>query len=164
MTGSGTFTMNGAQIASGRPGPNTAPTDPSFAGVALVNFKGRASFLNVCFGTHVVIAGDGDGTNALLLGAHLLGNTDELFPKPPAQAKVAMLLAARYATQQEGDPPCRVVENIGTPDTTWVLQMLAQLRTDTPRPLTVLPENVTDLRLYRTLLAGFATGMQIEAK
>lgn len=162
MAGSGTFTMNGAQIAPGRPAPNAAPDDPIFAGVALENFRGRATFMNVCFGTRVVIAGNGDGTNALLLGVHLQGNMDELFPKPPAKANVAMLQAARYNMPKE--PPCCTVPNIGKPESAWLLQMLEQVRTDTPRLLTVLPADVTDLRCYRTQVSGFTLGIKIESR
>jgi hypothetical protein len=164
MNGSGTFTMNGAEIASGRPGPNAAPTDPKFAGIALENFQGKASFINVCFGTRVIISGDGNGTNALLLGAHLGSNTDNLFPAPPANAKVALAYSTRYAAKNEGAPPCRNVSDIGACDLPWLLPMLSQLRTDTPRLLTALPPTVTDLRCYRLRVGGFTTGMQVEPK
>jgi len=165
LSGFGTFSMVNGNIASGRPAPNAAPADPLFAGVALENFHGCATFLGTGFGTHMVITDnkDGAGTNALLLGVHLQGNTDELFPQPPAKAKVAVLMAARY-DHQPNQPPCCLVPNAGISDTAWVLQMLTQIRTDRPRLLTTRPKHITDLRFYRTQIAGFATGLQIEAK
>ena len=36
----------------------------------------------------------------------------------------------------------------------WILQMLEQVRTDTPHLLTLLPTGVTDLRFYRVAVAS----------
>ncbi|MFM7291770.1 MAG: glycosyl hydrolase family 28-related protein [Planctomycetia bacterium] len=166
MTEGGTFTMNGGQIAPGRPGPNADPTDPSFAGVVLENFRGRTTFLGVRFQTRAVIAGDTDDTNVLLMAAslNLFGYRDNLFPSPPPKAHVAMVFSTRSAAKDEGLPPSRFVPDFGTADAAWVLQMLAQVRADTPRPLTALPKDVTDVRFYRTKVSHFATGIKVEAR
>ena len=92
MTGFGTFTLSGAMIAPGRPGPNAAPTDPNYAGVALENFRGRATFLSTVFGTRVVVAGNGEGTNVLLMGVQ--PSDENLFTAPPPKASVAVLYFA----------------------------------------------------------------------
>jgi hypothetical protein len=157
MTGFGTFTLSGAMIASGRPGPNAAPTDPTYAGVALVDFRGRATFLSTVFGTRVVVAGSGDGTNVLLLGVQ--PSDENLFAAPPAKANVAVLYSRRYA---QGEPPTRSVPDQGKPEAPWILQMLDQVRTDTPRLLTTLPVEVTDLRFYRVTVFDFTTGVQVK--
>ncbi len=40
--------------------------------------------------------------------------------------------------------------------------MLEQVRTDTPRLLTLLPTGVTDLRFYRVAVCEFTTGIQVK--
>ena len=157
MTGFGTFTLSGAMIASGRPGPNAAPTDPTYAGVALVDFRGRATFLSTVFGTRVVVAGNGEGTNVMLMGVQ--PSDENLFAAPPAKANVAVLYSRRYA---QGEPPTRSVPNQGNPDAAWILQMLEQVRTDTPRLLTTLPAEITDMRFYRVTVFDFTTGIEVK--
>jgi hypothetical protein len=157
MTGYGTFTLSGAMIASGRPAPNAAPTDPDFAGVALVDFRGRATFLSTIFGTRVVVTGNGEGTNVMLMGVQ--PSDENLFASPPAKANVALLYSRRYA---QGEPPTRSVPNLGNPDAAWILQMLEQVRSETPRLLTTLPAGITDVRFYRAAVSDFTTGIEVK--
>jgi hypothetical protein len=159
MTGFGTFTLSGAMIASGRPGPNAAPTDPDFAGVALVDFRGHATFLSTVFGTRVVVAGKGDGANVLLLGVQPFD--EGLFVAPPPTANVALLLSRRNARSEEGEPPTRSVPDYGRSDAKWITSMLEQVRKDTPRLLTPVPANAADVRFYRVSVCDFAAGIHV---
>ena len=161
LTGTGTFTLSGAQISPGRPGPNAAPTDPDFAGVTLDHFQGRATFLSVCFQTRALVLGNEGKTELLLLGIEPPAATDFLGPLPP-NPHVALLLSRRYASQAEGAPPTRSVPDQGQADPVWLLQMLEQVRTDTPRPLTVISEPTTDLRFFRVSLENCNTAIQLQ--
>ena len=161
LTGTGTFTLSGAQIAPGRPGPNAAPTDPGFAGVVLDHFQGRATFLSACFQTRALVLGDDAATQLLLLGLELPAAPEFLVPAPP-KPHVALLSSRRYASQTEGEPPTRSVPDQGAADPAWLLQMLEQVRTDTPRLLTVIPAHATDLRFDRVIVEGCTTGIQLQ--
>ena len=160
LTGSGTFTLSGAQISPGRPGPNAAPTDPGFAGVTLDHFKGRASFLSAGLGTRVMVLGDEAASQLLLLGVEP-NDPQEVLVTPPPKPHVALAFSRRFASQQEGDPPTRSLPDQGNADPVWLLQMLEQVRGDLPRPLTVIPEKVTDLRFYRVMVSSCTTGVQL---
>jgi len=161
LTGTGTFTLSGAQIAPGRPGPNAAPTDPDFAGVTLDHFQGRATFLSVCFQTRALVLGNEAKTELLLLGIEPPAAPDFLGPLPP-NPHVALLLSRRYANPAEGAPPTRSVPDQGQTDPAWLLQMLEQVRQDTPRPLTVIPESTTDLRFFRVSVENCNTAIQLQ--
>jgi hypothetical protein len=161
MTGYGTFTMSGAMIAPGRAAPNAAPTDPSFAGVALENFNGTATFLSTVFGTRVVIAGEGKDASVMLMGVQ--PSDENMFVSPPSESRAALLQSRRYSRSEEGAPETRAVPNIGKPESDWILKMLAQLRTDLPRPLTTIPQGATDLRFYRMTVAGSLTNILVQA-
>lgn len=162
LAGDGTFTLSGARIAPGRPGANAAPSDPSFAGVALENFRGRATFLSANFGTRVVVAGRADATNLLLMG--MQSDVAEYLAPVPSAAHVAVINSRRFASQSEGEPPTRPVANIGSPDPKWVLQMLEQVRTMTPRVLSSVPAEATDLRFYRVNVEGCGTAIHVQPK
>ena len=137
--------------------PNATPTDPTFAGVALVDFRGRATFLSTIFGTRVLVAGNGEGTNVMLMG--IQPSDENLFASPPTKASVAVLYSRRFA---QGEPPTRSVPNQGNPDAAWILQMLEQVRTDTPHLLTTLRADLTDLRFYRVTVFDFSTGIEVK--
>jgi hypothetical protein len=160
LTDFGTFTLSGAEIAPGRPGPNASPTEPGFAGVTLDHFSGRATFLTTCFQTRVVVRGDDPATNLLLL-ADQTDAADFLSPPSPA-VHAAAISIRRSATKAEGNPPTRSLPDLGKPDSKWLLDMLQQVRTDTPRPLTVIPDGSTDLRLYRVTVQGCSTAVQLQ--
>ena len=161
LTGAGRFTLSGAQIAPGRPGPNAAPTDPNFIGVVLDHFQGRATFLSVCFQTRAMVFGGGAATQLLALGVELPEMTNYLV-LPPLDPHLALRYSRRYASQKELAPPTRSVPDQGQADPAWLLEMLEQVRTDTPRLLTVIPELATDFRLYRVSVESCTTGIQLQ--
>lgn len=161
LTGKGTFTLSGAQISPGRPGPNAAPTDPDFAGVTLDHFQGRATFLSVCFQTRALVLGNEANTELLLLGIEPPAASDFLGPLPP-KPHVALTLSRRYAAPAEGEPPTRSIPDQGRAEEAWLLQMLEQVRNDTPRPLTVIPETATDLRFDRVIVDNCNTAIQLQ--
>ncbi len=158
LAGSGTFTLSGAKIAPGLPGANMPSSDPSFAGVALDHFRGRATFLSAITHTRVVVAGDDAAANLLLLGVQP-GGPEMLLPPPP-QARVALRYSRRYA---EGKPPTVSVPDVGAASPEWILQMLEQVRTDIPRPLRVVRGSATDLRFYRVQVQNGGTGIHLQS-
>ncbi len=163
LTGPGTFTLNGAQIASGRPGPNAAPTDPNFAGVALDHFHGRATFLNTVFQTRAVVVGDDASGNLLMMG--ILATTAEQLLVAPPKAHVVMTKSRRFADLgKEGEPPTRPIPDQGQPKPEWLLQMLEQVRTDTPCLVTTIPIEATDLRFYRVTVGNCSTAIHLQAQ
>ena len=160
LKGSGTFTLSGAQIAPGRAGPNASPNDPESAGISIVDFTGKASFLTNVIQTRALVTGKTDKANVMFMGIEA-GDAQVLTP-PPADAKVSLLFSRRYASASEGEPPTRSLPDIGSSDPTWVLSMLQQLRTDTPQWLTVKTKNVTDVRIFRVQIDGFNNGILLQ--
>lgn len=160
LKGSGTFTLSGAQVAPGRAGPNASPSDPAAAGISIVDFSGKASFLTNVVQTRALVTGKTDKANVMLMGIQA-GDAQVLVP-PPAGAKVSLLFSRRYATAAEGEPPTRSLPDVGSADPAWVLSMLQQLRTDTPQWLTVKPKSVTDVRIYRVQIDGFNNGILLQ--
>lgn len=163
LTGPGTFTLNGAQIAPGRAGPNVAPTDPAFAGVALENFRGQATFLNTGFQTRAAVVGDDASGNLLMMGI-LTDTAEQLLVTSPRRPRIVVTKSRRFADlNKEGEPPTRPIPDQGNADPEWILQMLAQVRTDTPRLLTAIPQDATDLRFYRVQVENCSTAIHLQA-
>ncbi len=137
-----------------------AGNDPEAAGISIVDFTGKASFLTNVRQTRALVTGRSDKANVMFMGIEA-GDAQVLVP-PPADAKVSLLFSRRYATASEGEPPTRSLPDIGSADPTWVLSMLQQLRTDTPQWLTTKPKNVTDVRIFRVQIDGFNNGILLE--
>ncbi len=150
---SGTFTLNGATTASGRPGPNANADDPNFAALEFNGFKGDATLLNVNIGTNLTVAGDSRETR--LLG--MLHGGENAVVNRSTGAKVALL----GGSQAKPDGSAAVIPNQGSAEPAFVLKMLEQLRTDRPRPLNALKGGVTDVRFYRVTVSGGQTGVHL---
>lgn len=149
----GTFTLNGATTATGRPGPNMPVEDPNFAALSFDGFRGDVSLLGVNIGTNLSISGKSDLTR--LLG--LLHGTESYFQNTSTGAQVAMFGSTKY-TEGGGATP---IPNQGQAEPKFVLQMLAQLRADRPRAPTALPVGITDARLHRVTVSGGQTGIRL---
>ena len=163
LTGPGIFTFSGGQIASGRPGPNAAPTDPNFSGVALDNFRGRATFLSMGFQTRAMVAGDDASCNLLMMG--IVPDSVVLLVPPPPKPHVVVTKSRRMVDlKTEGEPPTVPLPDQGNAEPEWILSMLEQLRTDRPRTLTAISLEATDLRFYRVEVENCSTAIHLQAQ
>jgi len=155
LTGAGSFTLDGAEISPGRPGPNMANAHPDFGGVEVDDFKGDAAILAAQFGTKVSVHGDGSQTNFLLLGDGGVGAAEIMDASPHAHfAQIA-------SNAWEDGVGCVTTPDIGTADPAWLLRMLAPLRAAHPLPLTMIPPGVTDLRAYRFKATNCTIGIHL---
>lgn len=155
-TGSGTFTLDGAEIATGRPGPNQASQNPDFAAVEADNFDGLLALLVVNLGARMTVHGDGSKTNALLMG---MGNGDGFWANTSPHAKSARLGSLQYIPNKGAVN----VPDQGSADPAWLRHMLAPLRAEQPRPLLPLPVGITDARFYRVNAANCIVGIHLTA-
>jgi hypothetical protein len=141
LTDSGTFTLNNATIAAGDPNHGGARDGT----LEFDDFHGSLTFLNVNFReTTVSVFGDGSDTDLLLLGCNGSPNTT---PPTPATYLDNRSLNAR-AEHWFSSSGSREVPHATEPDPVFLRNMLAQVRTETPRRLVPLPNGVTDLRIY----------------
>lgn len=151
---SGTFTLNGATTASGRPGPNAAVQDPNFAALKIEGFRGTASLLGVNVGARLVVAGRSPQASVWAI-TH--GDGDYVENRSP-DARFVLSSSSKYIENGGGAP----IPNIGVPDAPFVRKMLAQLRTSRPRPLADnVPQGATDLRLYRVTVRNADVGVHL---
>ncbi len=150
---SGTFTLNGATTATGRPGPNMAAKNPNFAALEFEDFKGVAALLNVNIGTNLTLSGDGSQTR--LLG--MLHGSENAVVNRSRDAKVLLL----GGSQTLPGGSASVIPNQGIAEPAFVLKMLEQLRTERPHPLATLPGGITDVRFYRVTVSGGQTSVHL---
>jgi hypothetical protein len=161
---SGTFTYLGGEIA---PATHTPPTLPIVPAIALDGFEGKASFVGVNFntidvpangavpaGVGIYIGAETSKTSALFLGITDLWDTAAAsssltpfyFDRTSSGGSVGLYLSkAPIEAGGTQDTP-----NLGTVDTTFVLEMLAQARSLTwdAAPYAA-PSGATDVRIYR---------------
>jgi hypothetical protein len=152
--GAGAFTLDGAEIATGRPGPNQASQNPDFAAVEADNFDGLLSLLAVNLGARMTVHGAGSKTNALFMG---MGNADGFWANTSPQARAAQVGSLQYVP---GTGAVNLPDQ-GKPDPAWLRQMLAPLRSEQPRPLSALPPGITDARFYRVSVDNAPVGIRL---
>jgi len=142
LTGSGTFTLNCAQVTHGR------RADPP--GILIENFSGRVSLLETCITCQghgieypeVVVRGGGKDTEVLLLQTTCDG--DYLKSENP-QARVVRTQSMTYDPNGSKDAP-----DVGTADPEFLVRMLKQTRKVHVPFYDPLPSaEAGDVRLYR---------------
>ena len=147
LTDSGTFTLHNAIIAH--------PRKKDLPGVLIEGFRGKVSFLGVCFASvggpedapALVVSGEGAQTEMLALGVH--GN-GEYFANQSPHAKAARLVSVQYTAGGGAKP----IEDVGEWDDEFILEMLEQTRGARPQPLGPVPPGATDVRFYRVMVSG----------
>jgi hypothetical protein len=145
LKGKGNLTLSGAMVASGRPGPNATPTDPTYYGVDVDNFQGDVAFISTMFSTRMNVHGDGANTNVLVMGS----NADPTEPWNNNSPKAHYGLVSSQILLPTGDVP---VDNKGVADADFIRKMLKPLRSEKPRELTPIAAGKTDLRFYHVFL------------
>jgi hypothetical protein len=137
--GAGSFTLNGAMIA-------TAQKD-GIPALQFDDFKGDLTFLTSILhsgsqSVPTIIKGPGADMNVLLLGVQLGIGSDYVTNTSPG-ARVGLLQSMQY-TQGGGGTPVR---DVGKADVDFIRQMLAPTRFTRPKPLDAVPPEATDVRL-----------------
>lgn len=155
LTGKGIFTFNGGNIATA----NSSSTQPA---ININNFDGKATFLTAG-PPNLVVDGDGSKTKVLVAAnTYSNPNISPNFINNSANAQVAFL-NNRQATVGGGSVAVSdQVKNVNS-NADFVKEMMAQVRTEKPQPLTTLPQGVTDLRVYRVSVERAPVGMHIKA-
>jgi hypothetical protein len=151
LKGRGSLTLSGAMVASGRPGPNATPTDPSYYGVDIDNFQGDVTFVSTMFSTRMNVHGDGANTNVLVIGS----NADPTEPWNNNSPKAHVAVMNSQILLPNGDVP---IDNKGTADADFIRKMLKPLRSEKPRELAPIAAGKTDLRFYRVFVRFGSTG------
>ncbi len=151
--GSGSFTLNGAMIA-------TAQKD-GIPALEFDAFKGDLTFLTCILhsgsqSVPVAVKGPGADTNLLLLGVQMGIGSSYLANDSPA-ARVALLESMQY-TQGGGGAP---VPDVGQADVDFLRKMLAQTRSTNPKPLDPVAPEGTDVRLYRVGVYNAQVGIHL---
>ena len=152
-SGSGSFTLNGAMIA-------TAQKD----GIPALEFddsKGNLTFLTSILHSNsqsvpIVVEGSGADTNLLLLGVQMGIGAGYLTNKSPA-AHVALLESMQYTKGGGGTP----VPDVGKADVDFLRKMLAQTRSVMPKALDTVAPEATDVRLYHIGVSNAQIGIHI---
>jgi hypothetical protein len=140
-TDSGTFTLNGAEVACAD--PNHGGKEEGIPAVEVDGFKGSLTFMAAIFSTRIRVRGDGRETNVLALG--IQGNGDDYFRSDSPNAPTARLGCLKYTP---GGGAVSIPDQ-GAAAPAFLRRMLAQMRLEKPRPLTDLKPGITDVRFYR---------------
>ena len=156
LTGQGEFTLHGSNVAH--------PRRHGEPGVEIDGFRGRVSFLGVCF-TQVggdegvpalVVKGQCPQTKALALGCHGSG---EWFANQSPSARAARLDSLQY-TPGGG---AKSIADVGQGDKTFLTEMLAQTRELRLADHEDVGAGLTDVRLHRVFVRNPRVGMTLAA-
>ncbi len=151
-TDTGTLTLNNVRIA---------PSDPNHGGTAdgvleIDDFRGTISLLNAWFlETTVAVAGDGWGTDLLLLGCYGTPNITQPITPTYLDNQSPNARVEHWFSESSGFQ----IPHTTDPDPVFLRKMLEQVRTDKPRRLVPLQEGVTDFRLFRVSVEACKYGM-----
>ena len=151
--GSGSFTLNGAMVATA--------SKEGVPALEFNDFRGNATFLTSILHSNsqavpIVVQGQGANTNLLLLGIQM-GIGDSYLTNNSPQAHVALLESMQYTAGGGGKP----VPDVGTADPDFIRRMLAQTRDVRPQSLDPIAPNLTDARLYRIGVTNAQIGIHI---
>jgi hypothetical protein len=143
------FTMQASRVAT-----TAAKTVPAFE---IIGLKGQASILTTHIDDRLVVSGDGAGANVLGLGLLREYNDSDYLTNTTAPPARIVMASGRQRTKLQGrlSPGTLAIRDRGTVDPEFVRQMLADARADVlPSPLTALPTNVSDVRMFRVWAGG----------
>ncbi|MCY2993610.1 MAG: glycosyl hydrolase family 28-related protein [Planctomycetota bacterium] len=154
FTGHGEFTLHGSNVAH--------PRKRGEPGLEIDGFRGRVSFLGVCF-TQVggdegipalVVKGGDPQTKVLALGCH--GN-GEYFANQSSNARAARLDSVQY-TPGGGAKP---IADVGQGDDAFLTEMLAQTRELRFANREDVAAGLTDVRLHRVFVRNPMIGISL---
>jgi hypothetical protein len=155
LSGNGIFTAAGDHI--------NMPQNTEVPSVSINNFSGKASFLADDFCDRFSINGDGGKTKLLALGILSEDNpflADTSSPKADARMLLNRTRSHNSNISHSGSDS---IPDIGIYDKQFLNEMLSNMLNVRPIILAPLPQDVTDVRLYRVMLQYGARGIDIEA-
>jgi hypothetical protein len=153
-TGQGEFALHGSNVAH--------PRKRGEPGLEIDGFRGRVSFLGVCFtqvggdeGVPALVVKGGDPqTKVLALGCH--GN-GEYFANQSSSARAARLDSVQY-TPGGGAKP---IADVGQGDEAFLTEMLAQTRELGLADGENVAAGLTDVRLHRVFVRNPMIGISL---
>jgi hypothetical protein len=154
LTGQGEFTLHGSNVAH--------PRRRGEPGLEIDGFRGRVSFLGVCF-TQVggdegipalVVKGQSPQTKVLALGCHGSG---EWFANQSPSARIARLDSVQY-TPGGG---AKSIADVGQGGEAFLTEMLAQTRELRLADKEDVGAGLTDVRLYRVFVRNPRIGISL---
>jgi hypothetical protein len=154
LTGSGTLTLHGAEVA--------VASKEGIAPIEIDDFRGNVALITaILVGSEfkpatVLLKGDGKDMNVLLLGV-LYGIGNNYLVNESPNAKFALREPFMY-TQGGGSEP---IPDQGSDDPNFIRKMLAQTREERPGSLEPLPENVADFRIFRVIVSNVQNGITV---
>jgi hypothetical protein len=153
-TGSGSFTLQGANVAP-------SYSQSSIPTVEITNFAGNLNFLSTQFlfpNTSLSVAGNGQNTSVLMLGT--VNSNDPSFNSPQAQVG----LFQSFDIQPDGGFNLIYSLNTSYPNfpRDFLRNMLRLTRNATPPDLTPVQAGVSDVRLRRVFVESGGTGVHIK--
>ena len=122
----------------------------------LNNFRGRAVITTTNFSNDVAIKGDGTKTRFLSI-ANLSDRTSYLTNTASPAADVRSLNVR--ARSSSGSSP---LDDAGTASKNYMISMFRPIRNIHADVLTSLPDNVTDLRLFKVWVSHGTTGIKLD--
>lgn len=146
LNGSGTFTLQGANIAPATPAGS--------ATIDINNFNGQVSLLSADIDGVTQVEGDGTNTNVLFAGDSFT-QADNYLSVQSSQARVGL-----YANSANRSDEVVPDQNI---DDDYLTAMLAQTRTQQLQALSVPSQDITSVQLYRVSVSNAACGIHIQA-
>ena len=141
LTGSGDFTLNGAQVASAD--PNHGGIGPENVSIAIDGFRGRVTLLTAIVATRIRVLSGGPDTRVLALCVQ--GNGDDYFRSDAPQARAALVGSMKYTP---GGGATHTPDR-GSVSDAELISMLEQVRRQTPRPLAPPKPGITSVRFHR---------------
>ncbi len=152
--GSGSFTLNGAMIATAQKAGIPAFEFDDYQGQSDVSDQHPAQQLPERAHRDEGPRGEHERAAA---GRFKLGIGNGYLTNDSSAAHVALLQSMQY-TQGGGGTP---VPDMGKADPDFLRRMLAQTRSAKPKPLTTVPPEATDVRLYRVGVSNAQIGVHL---
>lgn len=153
LADTGTFTLNGAEIACAD--PNHGGKEEGVPAIRIAGFRGRVTILTSILSTRLRVTGGGPETCVLALG--LQGSGDTFFGTNAPGARAALVAGLKYLP---GGGATGVPDS-GSYDAAFLQTMLEQVRSQAPRSLDPLPAGVTDVRFHRVVASNATVGIHL---
>jgi hypothetical protein len=154
LSGNSIFIADGGHIAT--------PQHTMFPAVTANDFSGKAIFAAGDITGHFAVSGQSNRAKLLALG--IMAENDSVIMDtsvPKADARLLMSRTRNY-TMQWLKGGSSAMADVGTYDAPFINSMLDEMLKVHPIILTALPNNVSDIRLYRVMSISGARGIDIE--
>jgi len=155
LSGNSIFITDGDHIST--------PKHTTLPSVIVSDFSGKAIFAAGDITGHFLISGKSSQGKLLVLG--IMAENDSVIMDtsvPKADARLLMSRTRNYSMQWLKGGSSAMAD-IGTYDPQFINSLLSEMLKVHPIILTALPNNVSDIRLYRVMSISGAKGIDIEA-